>query len=266
MSEEGVTVENGDSIATVRIDRPHVHNALNAGLVRQLGDEISMLGADGPTRVVVVTGTGSKAFSAGADLDELTQLDAETAHQVLQAGQAVFRSIERSRVPVIAAVNGLALAGGFELALSCSFCIVSSNAVFGLPENALGLIPGYGGTQRLARAVGPATARYIMLTGRRIDAARAFELGLAAVPPTEPDGLIPTALGIAEEIAARGPGASGKILEAVDRGMDGSLDSGLALETSLAALAIDGAESTEGIAAFQQKRKPAFADPGGEPP
>lgn len=265
MSEEDVTVEKWDSIATVCIDRPHVHNALNAGLVRQLGDEIAMLGADGSTRVAVLSGAGRKAFSAGADLDELTGLDAETAHQVLQAGQAVFRSIERSRVPVIAAVNGLALGGGFELALSCSFCIVSSNATFGLPENGLGLIPGYGGTQRLARAVGAATARYIMLTGRRIDAGRAFQLGLAAVPPTEPDDLMPTARGVAEEVAARGPGASGKILEAMDRGIDGPLDSGLALETSLAALAIGGGESTEGIAAFQQKRKPAFADPGGEP-
>lgn len=263
VSEESVTVERSRSIATVWIDRPNVHNALNAELVRRLGDEITRLGAERSTRAVVLTGAGRKAFSAGADLDELARLDAETAHRVMQSAQAVFRGIERSRVPVLAAVNGLALGGGFELALSCAFSVVSSNASFGLPENGLGLIPGYGGTQRLARVVGPAMARYVMLTGQRIDAQRAFELGLAVVPPTEPDDLMPTALDIAGEVAARGPEASAKILEAVDRGMDVQLDSGLALETSLAALAIGGAESTEGIAAFKQRRKPAFSEHDG---
>lgn len=264
MAEDVVTVERQRPIATVRIDRAHVHNALNARIVRELGEAIDHLGADDTTRAVVLTGAGPKAFSAGADLDELTGLDAAAALRKMRSAQAVFRQIERSRIPVIAAVNGLALGGGFELALCCSFCVVSTNASFGLPEAGLGLIPGYGGTQRLARAVGPAVARYTMLTGRRIDADRAFHLGLAAVPPTGPDELMPTALDIANAVAVRGPDASWAILEAVDRGLDVPLDSGLALETSLAALAIGGAESSEGIAAFHQKRTPAFADPRGD--
>lgn len=260
MSDEFVTVDRhrDEAVAVVRIDRPQVHNALNAALLRALGDEIAALGADGRTRAIVLTGSGQKAFSAGADLDELATLDAEAAHVAMRAGQAVIRRIERSPVPVIAAVNGLALGGGFELVLACSFAVVSRRAALGLPESGLGLIPGYGGTQRLARVVGPFVARHVMLTGERIDAERAYQLGLAVAPPTEPDDLLPTALGIAETVAARGPEACRAILDAVDRGRDMPLDAGLALETGLAALAIGGSESAEGVAAFKEKRAPKF--------
>lgn len=263
MSEEFVSVDKDGSgaVATVRINRPKVHNALNAALLRQLGDEIGTLGATSGTRAIVLTGTGTKAFSAGADLDELSTLDAETAYAVMQAGQAVVRRIEQSPVPVLAAVNGLALGGGFELVLACSFAVVSRKASLGLPESGLGLIPGYGGTQRLARVAGPAVARHVMLTGSRIAADRAYQLGLAVLPPTEPEDLMPTALQIAEMIAARGPRACRAVLEAVNRGMDMPLDAGLALETGLAALAIGSSESDVGVAAFQQKRAPKFEDP-----
>ncbi|MBK1789029.1 enoyl-CoA hydratase/isomerase family protein [Prauserella sp. ASG 168] len=254
-----MVVERDGAVATVRIDRPAVHNALNARLVRRLGAEIGALAADG-TRAIVLTGTGEKAFSAGADLDELATLDAETAHTVMRAGQAVFREIERSPVPVIAAVNGLALGGGFELVLACSFAVVSHKASLGLPEAGLGLIPGYGGTQRLARVAGPAVARHVMLTGSRIDAERAYQLGLAVLPPTEPAELLPTALELAGTIATKGPRACRAILDVVDRGLDVPLDAGLALETGLAALAIGGGESSEGVAAFKDKRAPRFGE------
>lgn len=263
MSEEFVVVDEdaGSWVATVRINRPHVHNALNATLLRRLGDAVGALSTDRNTRSIVLTGTGGKAFSAGADLDELATLDAAAAHATMSAGQAVIRRIEKSPVPVIAAVNGLALGGGFELVLACSFAVMSRKASLGLPETGLGLIPGYGGTQRLARVVGPAVARHVMLTGSRIGADRAYQLGLAVVPPTEPEELLPTALQIAETVAAHGPRACRAILEAVDRGMDMPLDAGLALETGFAALAIGSGESSEGVAAFKEKRAPKFMDP-----
>jgi len=262
VSEELVVVERDPAraVATVRINRPAVHNALNAALLDALGARIDELGRDGGVRAIVLTGTGEKAFSAGADLDELAPLSAESAHPVMTRGQAVIRGIERSPVPVIAAVNGLALGGGFELVLACSFALVSRTASLGLPEAGLGLIPGYGGTQRLARVAGPAVARHVMLTGSRLDAERAHQLGLAVLPPCEPADLLGEATRVAGTIAAKGPRAVRAILEAVDRGADLPLESGLALETGLAALAIGGSESDEGVAAFQGKRAPTFED------
>lgn len=263
MAEDTVVVDkNADgTVATVRINRPKVLNALNVDLLRRLSDEFDALNAVPSTRAIVLTGTGERAFSAGADLDELATLDATSAHEVMRSGQAVLRGIEKSRVPVIAAVNGLALGGGFELALACSFAVVSHGAAFGLPESGLGLIPGYGATQRLARIVGPTVARHVMLTGSRIDADRAHQLRLAVAAPVQSEQLLPTALQTAETIARKGPLACRAILDAVDRGQDVPLDAGLALETGLAALAIGGDESTEGVAAFMEKRAPKFEDP-----
>jgi enoyl-CoA hydratase len=209
-------------------------------------------------RAIVLTGGGDRAFSAGADLDELADLSVDQARAVLSAGQEIIRRIEQCPVPIIAAVNGIALGGGFELVLACTFAVASTNATFALPASGLGLIPGYGGTQRLARIAGPAVARYVMLTGERISADRAYQLGITALPPVERDQLLPLALDIAKKIAGRGPEACRAILEAVDHGTGTSLDTGLALETRLAAMAVGGAESREGIAAFRQKRRPEF--------
>jgi len=179
----------------------------------------------------------------------------------MAAGQAALRRIEGSRVPVIAAVNGLALGGGFELALACSFMVLSERATLGLPEAGLGLIPGYGGTQRLTRVTGSAVARYVMLTGRRISAAQAYQWGLTPVPPVPTDQLLGTAVGLAAEIAARGPRACASILRLVDLAADQTLDGGLAAETRLAAGAIGSAEGKEGIRAFTERRPPHFAEP-----
>lgn len=261
MSDGSVTVDCDGPMAIVRINRPAVHNALTAAILRRFGDEIDALADSGDIRAIVVTGSGEKAFCAGADVDELTGLDAEQAVAVMRSGQAVLRRVERCPVPVIAAVNGLALGGGFELMLACSFALASTRAAFGLPESGLGLIPGYGGTQRLARVAGPAVARHVMLTGDRIDAERAYQLGIVARPPVDAPELMPLALQVAQRIAARGPRACRAILEAVDAGLNSPLEVGLALETQLAALAIGGSDSSEGIAAFQQKRPPAFGVP-----
>lgn len=258
MSEQHVAVQRHGAVAEVRIDRPQAFNALNSAILRRLGDEIAALAESKDVRSIVITGTGDKAFSAGADLDELAGLSVDEATPVMRDGQAVIRSIEQSPVPVVAAVNGLALGGGFELVLACSFAVASHRAGFALPEAGLGLIPGYGGTQRLARVVGPAVARHAMLTGRRIDAERAYHLGITVLPPVEPWELMPTALAAAGEVAQRGPAACRAIIEAVDVGLDSPLDAGLDLETRLAATAIGGPESVEGIAAFREKRTPKF--------
>ena len=260
MSDQELVIEQDGAVATVRINRPQVHNALDSALLTRLGAAIGDLA--GHARAVVLTGTGGKAFCAGADLDELAGLTAEEAAPLLQAGQDIVRGIERSRVPVIAAVDGLALGGGFELVLACSFALVSTRAAFGLPEAGLGLIPGYGGTQRLARSVGPAVARHVMLTGHRIDADRAHALGIAVLPPVEPDALLPLALDTARRVAARGPAACRAILEAVDVGRDVPLDAGLVLESRLAAMAAGSAEAREGVAAFREKRPASYGGRG----
>jgi enoyl-CoA hydratase len=259
MSGAGLAVERADGIVTARLERPDVLNALNADVLAALDRLLAGLGPD--DRVVVLTGTGSRAFSAGADLDELAGLDAAAAHDVLSAGQAVVARVEASPVPVIAAVNGLALGGGFELALACTFMVLADSAELGLPETGLGLVPGYGGTQRLAARVGAPVAAFTMLTGERITAERAHALGLTPVPPVRGDELHATANDLARRIADRGPRAVRAALLALRRGLDAPLDTGLALESALAGIAVGSAEATEGVAAFRERRRPSFPRP-----
>lgn len=256
-----VVVENEGSTALVRIDRPEVHNALNAATLRALRAAVRALAADARVRAVVITGTGDRAFSAGADLDELAGLDAASARTVLDVGQQVMSEIEASPVPVLTAVNGLALGGGFELVLASTFPVLSTRASLGLPESGLGLIPGYGGTQRLPRAVGARVAAHLMLTGTRLSAGRAYELGLSPIEPVEPEELLPVALRVADEIAARGPRASTAILQALRAGGSTPEPAALRLETALAAIATGSLEAAEGIAAFRERRTPSFPAP-----
>jgi enoyl-CoA hydratase len=260
MTNEVVIVEQDGVIATVRINRPEVHNALNARVLQELDTALAHLAAAGRVRAVVITGTGEKSFSAGADLDELTGLTAERAFEVLSTGQRVLRRIECSPIPVITAVNGLALGGGFELVLASTFAVFAEHATVGLPEAGLGLIPGYGGTQRLSRRVGHPVAAHAMLTGQRITATRAYELGLTPVSPVPADLVVATARKHAEQIAARGPRAVQAILLALRHGADMPLDAGLALESALAGLATGSAEAAEGVAAFKERRPAVFPD------
>lgn len=250
-------VDRDGPVVTIRISRPDVHNALNARVLRDLDAAVAGLPADG-ARAIVLTGTGKRAFSAGADLDELAALSADDAYDVLGAGQAVVGRIERCPVPVIAAVNGLALGGGFEVMLACTFAVLAENAQLGLPEAGLGLMPGYGGTQRLARRVGQPVAAHTMLTGARIPADRAYALGLTPVPPVPVDDVLVTAQDLAAQVAARGPRAVRAVLLALRHGADAPLETGLAFETALAGLVTGGAEAAEGIAAFKARRPPRF--------
>jgi enoyl-CoA hydratase len=264
VAEEEVIVERDGAVAVVTINRPQVHNALNAGTLRGIADAVAALRASGTVGAIVITGAGERAFSAGADLDELAGLDAQQAHGVLEAGQRILAAIEHNPVPVIAAVNGVALGGGFELVLSAAFPVLSTRASFGLPESGLGLIPGYGGTQRLPRVVGPAVAAHLMLTGARLSAERAYALGLSPLAPVEPAELLAVATGVAREVAARGPRAHAAILRVLRAGAPRPAE--LALETALAAIATAGAEAAEGIAAFKGRRQASFdrlpAEPG----
>jgi len=258
MTADSLLTTRDGLVTTVTINRPDVFNALDAEVIGGIRDVV--LEAQRTSRVVIITGSGTKAFSAGADLKELAGMDADRAHRTMRAGQEAMRDIERSEIPVIAAVNGLALGGGFELVLAATFPVISTRAALGLPESGMGLIPGYGGTQRLPRAIGRRRATHLMLTGARLDAACAYELGITPLPPVEPDDLLPAARALADTIAAQGPLAVRAILRAVDRGADSTLDAGLGLETGLAALAVAGGESSEGVAAFLERRAPRFSD------
>lgn len=258
MTSLAVRVERG--VYRLTLSRPEVHNALDAALFAELTTAISRVGADQDARAVVVTGAG-RSFCAGADLDELTGLDAETARQLLDRGQRVLRELEALRCPVIGAVNGAALGGGFELALACDFLLAADTARFGLPESGLGLIPGYGGTQRLPRLIGAHAARFAMLTGRPIGAERAYQLGLLALPPVPADDLAALATEVAEEVAGRSTTANAAILAATATGHPRAAD--LDHEAALAAIAVAGAHAVEGIAAFRVGRRPQF-DGGAE--
>jgi enoyl-CoA hydratase len=206
---------------------------------------------------VVVTGAGDKAFVAGADIGELSTLAPVQAKEFALRGQAVFDQIEQSRVPVVAAVNGYALGGGCELAMACHLRIASSNAVFGQPEVKLGLIPGYGGTQRLPRLIGRGRALELLLTGRNVSAAEAEKIGLVnqVCEPGELDEAVAATL---KSILANGPLAVSHCLEAVRSGLDMGLEDGCLLEATLFGVGAASEQMREGTAAFLDKRKPDF--------
>jgi len=253
---DGLAVADEGAVRTLTIDRPQAMNALDRRVLERLGEQLDRLADDG-VRAVVIAGAGEKAFSAGADLDELAGLSAEDAHAALALGQRVLRKLAAAPVPVIAAVNGHALGGGFELALACSFVVAGERATFGLPETGLGLIPGYGGTQRLPALVGAATARRVVLTGERLDAQRAWELGIATEPPIAAGELAARAAELAGRIASRGPHATRLALEALrERIPAAALDH----EMALAALATGSREAAEGVAAFRERRAPDFGN------
>lgn len=262
-NDEKVVYSRDGAVAVLTIDRPRAYNALNASVLTEIRAAVAKADADPTIGAIVITGAGERAFSAGADLDELAGLNSVQAQETLAFGQEVMFEIERSRTPVIAAVNGLALGGGFELVLSAAFPVLSTTAQLGLPESGLGLIPGYGGTQRLPRAIGAPAAAHIMLTGARLDADRAYQLGLTPIPPVELENLMAETVEMARTIANRGPRAHTAILQALRLGAPSRDD--LAFETSLAGIATGSDEAAEGISAFKDRRTPNFAPIGGAP-
>ena len=246
-----------DGIATLSVNRPDKLNALNEQTIRELDAAVREITERADVRGAIVTGVGAKAFVAGADIAELARMGPVDGVEVSRLGQRVFRAIELSRKPVIAAVNGFALGGGCELALACHLRIAAENAKFGLPEVKLGIIPGYGGTLRLPRIVGKGRALELMLTAEMIDAAEAHRIGLAnrVVPQAE---LMDAARTLMGTILKNGPVALGLAIECTTRGMEMSVDDGLALESNLFGLLAATEDMREGMSAFLEKRAADF--------
>jgi enoyl-CoA hydratase len=258
MNYSNLLFEVANGIARVTINRPDKLNALNDAVIAELGDAIARIESDRGIKAAILTGSGAKAFVAGADIGELSQQGPFDGKARALVGQVVLRRIERSGKPVIAAVNGFALGGGCELAMACHIRIASENARFGQPEAKLGIAPGYGGTVRLPRLVGKGRALEILLTGQMIDAAEAFRIGLVnRVVPF--DQLIPEAEKMVGTIIENGPLAIQVCIEAVDAALEVTLDEGLLLEANYFGLLASTADMREGMAAFLEKRKPNFS-------
>jgi enoyl-CoA hydratase len=257
MAYELLTFDVADRIATITVNRPDKLNALNDAVMTELGRAIDEAMARSEVGGVLLTGAG-RAFVAGADIAEMVDEDALAMKARAERGQRTFRRFETATKPTIAAVNGFALGGGCELAMACHIRIASESAKFGQPEVKLGIVPGYGGTQRLPRLVGKGRALQLLLTGEMIDATEAYRIGLVnrVVPPDELMSVSRTMLGA---IIAQGPLAVAHCIEAVDRGLDMPLDDAIALEASYFGLLSASADRTEGMRAFLEKRPPAFA-------
>jgi enoyl-CoA hydratase len=254
---ENVKTENKDGLLIVTIDRPKVLNALNAQTIDELRRVFADVREDDSVRAVILTGGGEKAFVAGADINELAQMTPISGKQTAELGQRVFLSIERCPKPVIGAINGFALGGGCELALACHIRIASEKAQLGLPEVTLGIIPGYGGTQRMARLLGKGKALELILTADRIGAADAERIGLVnKVVPA--DQLMAVAEEMARKIMTRGPLAVRCAIEAVMSGSEMPFDEGQFLEATLFGLLASTADMKEGMQAFLEKRTAAF--------
>jgi enoyl-CoA hydratase len=244
-------------LAIVTVNRPQVLNALNAQVFDDLENAFTILAADPTIRAILITGAGEKAFAAGADIKELSKTDDVLGERLSLRGQAVFAHIESCGKPVIACVNGFALGGGCELALACTLRIASETAKLGQPEVKLGLVPGYGGTQRLPRLVGPSAALRLILTADIISASEALRIGLVdeVVPAAE---LLSTARALALKIAAQAPLAVAASMEAVRLGADLPLAAALALEAKIFGRLSASADKHEGVAAFLEKRPANF--------
>jgi enoyl-CoA hydratase len=245
-------------ILLITISRPEKLNALNRMVIEELAEAIYEVHTNEEIKAAIITGAGPKAFVAGADISEFTQLNNEGGRKLAKKGQdEVFDRIENCPKPIIAAVNGFALGGGCELAMACHFRVASSNAKFGQPEVNLGLIPGYGGTQRLTQLIGKGKAMELMMTGAIIDALEAYRLGLVNYI-TEPENLLPRVQELLGTILSKAPLAIGKVIELVNLAAIGDPD-GLEKEIEAFGELFNTADMQEGASAFLEKRKAVFA-------
>ncbi|MFP2958090.1 enoyl-CoA hydratase-related protein [Myxococcus sp. 1LA] len=255
MAYENIRLEQEGAIATLFIDRPKALNALNTKTLQELEAALKSLPAN--VRVLIVTGGGEKAFVAGADIAEMAALTDAQAQEFGALGHRVMAALEALPIPTIAAVNGFALGGGSELALACDFIYASEKAKLGLPEVGLGVIPGFGGTQRLTRVVGRARAKELIFTGDRIDAAKAKEIGMVLeVLPA--DGLLPHCRAVAEKILKNSPLAISKAKQVIEAGADQDLRAANEIERQAFGDLFGSADQREGMKAFLEKRTAAF--------
>lgn len=249
------SIEN--RIGVLKLNRPKALNALNTQLLTELKSFLEEVNLD-EIRCLVVTGGGEKSFVAGADIKEMSETNPDAGEVFAENGQKIFSLLENLQVPTIAAVNGFALGGGLELALSCDFILASEKAKVGLPEVGLGLIPGYGGTQRLSRVVGKSIARFITLTGDIFSAQQAYEWGLAVkLYPAE--SFMQEVLQVAQSIAAKSPKAMSLAKKSIHKGYDQEIEQGMKTEAFLFGEAFKSEDKVEGVSAFVEKRKPEFS-------
>jgi enoyl-CoA hydratase len=257
MHYENVRLEKKDTVVIVTIDRPKALNALNLQTLEELYHCFSDLAKDEGTLVVILTGAGEKSFVAGADISHMQKLGVIEAGRFAQLGQKVLKAIEELPQPVIAAINGFALGGGCEIAISCDIRYASENAKFGQPEVNLGVIPGFGGTQRLPRLIGKGLANELLFSGGMIEATEAYRIGLVnkVFPQSE---LLEKCLVLAQTIASRGPLAVRLCKEAVNNGMEMDLSRACRYEADLFSICFASEEQKEGMLAFLEKRAPGF--------
>jgi enoyl-CoA hydratase len=257
MSFENLLLDRDGAVAILTINRPPVLNALNSATIDELRRAVLDVKHDEAIRVLIITGAGDKSFVAGADINELAVQTPVQGKEHARQGQHVFDLIENLGKPVIAAINGYALGGGCELAMACTLRIAANTARLGQPEINLGLTPGYGGTQRLARLVGKGVALDLLLTGRQVEADEALRIGLVnRVVPRE--ALMADVTTLAGQLAAKAPVAMQYIIESVNRGLEVSFDQAQFLEATLFGLVASTDDMREGTQAFLQKRKPQF--------
>jgi enoyl-CoA hydratase len=257
MPYQHLLVSIQDRIATLTVNRPDKLNALNTALIGELGAAIDKMGSRDDVAGIILTGAG-RAFIAGADISELSGVSALEGQRLARRGQDIFRKFELSAKPTVAAVNGFALGAGCELAMACQLRIAAEVAKFGQPEVKLGLIPGYGGTQRLPRLVGRGRALQLLLAGDMIDAAEAHRIGLVN-RVVAGDQLLPAAIAMVQQILTNAPLAIAACIEAVDRGLDMPLDDALAFEATTFGVLIATKDTAEGTRAFLEKRAPRFS-------
>lgn len=257
MSYENILFEVQDGVGILTFNRPKALNALNPKTLDEVSDVLDHIGAGDEVRVLVLTGAGDKAFVAGADITEFPKMNPLQARAFAEKGHEIFFKIEKLPIPVIACINGFALGGGCEIAMSCDFIYASEKAKFGQPEINLGIIPGFGGTQRLSRLVGRARAKEICMTGDVLDAADAKDIGLVArVFPA--DALLGETLRAAKALARKSASALRSIKRVVDAGFPLDLRTGCALEAEAFGVIFAGKDMKEGVSAFLEKRKPEF--------
>jgi enoyl-CoA hydratase/carnithine racemase len=257
MTFSNILFEKKNAVAYITVNRPKVLNALNMATMEELRAAFHDIKNDAAVRVVILTGAGEKAFIAGADIGELAQHDAISGKDYTHRGQSVLNLIENLGKPVIACINGFALGGGCEMAMACTLRLASENARLGQPEVTLGIIPGYGGTQRLPRLVGKGIAMQLVLAGEMITAQEAHRIGLVN-EVTAPADLIPRAETIAQKIIANAPFAVQYAMEAVNKGMEMTLAEGLYLEATLFGVCCATEDKKEGTRAFLEKRTAKF--------
>ncbi len=257
MDYENIIFEVTAGIATITFNRPKALNALNGNLLDELSSALDQIDADEDIRVLILTGAGEKSFVAGADITELATFNTLQGKMFSRKGQIIISRLQELAVPVIAAVNGFALGGGSEMALACDFIYASENAMFGLPEITLGIIPGFGGTQRLPRLIGSNRAKELIFTGKMIPAAEAASMGLVnrVLPQV---ALMEETLKTAKAIATKGKVSLRAAKQAINNGLNVDLATGLQIEVDAFAICMASEDGKEGTRAFVEKRKPQF--------